>query len=629
MKNNEKKLVILFALALLVLLFGCKSNMEFHTCTFSTTWSNDKVCHWHEATCEHTECKSDYENHTFSEWSTIKEATFTDEGLEQRHCIICNYLDEKKVQRLKETTYDPDDGHKIVINYYDGGSKEETHYSTNNKIDCVIYYGSTGKPYKYEKYNEGCWSFYHEAQKDNYIYKVHTNNDGTVDYIEEYDNSNDKLVYIAYYNSEAHPVNTYKAKSGNYISVIKKSDGSVDYVEEYNNSTNKLVKYKKYKNNWYLDDFEYRGEDGNYISVIKKSDGSVYYVEEYDNSTEKLVKITYFDSDGKVSYVVQATDGNYISVGNISDGFVYYVEEYDYSTEKLVKFFYYYSKGAVSNIVQATDGNYLSINKDSYGFVNYIEEYDSSTGKLVKTTKFNQRNFEKVEYIYEYDSSGDEIVNITYYKRDESGSLEYSLQYQASEGNYISVTYNKDGAVECIEEFNSTTRKLVKYMIYNSEGTVSLQYQTEDGKYIFVNKKSDGILYYIIDEYDISTDTKVKCIVYLSDGKLYYIDEYDNSTEKVVKKTNYNRDGSVDEYKIYEYDTSTGEIVKETFYEPDDSVSSYNIYEYYSSGYKIKRFLPDGTKKSISEYVLSSDGSEYNLVKTTYYNSDGSIRGVW
>ena len=115
MKNNEKKLVILFALALLVLLFGCKSNMEFHTCTFSTTWSNDKVCHWHEATCEHTECISDYENHTFSEWSTIKEATFTDEGLEQRHCIICNYLDEKKYNALKKQPMTQMMGIKLLL----------------------------------------------------------------------------------------------------------------------------------------------------------------------------------------------------------------------------------------------------------------------------------------------------------------------------------------------------------------------------------------------------------------------------------------------------------------------------------------------------------------------------------
>lgn len=115
MKNNEKKLVILFALALLVLLFGCKSNMEYHNHTFSTTWSNDKVCHWHEATCEHTECISDYENHTFSGWSTIKEATFTDEGLEQRHCIICNYLDEKKYNALKKQPMTQMMGIKLLL----------------------------------------------------------------------------------------------------------------------------------------------------------------------------------------------------------------------------------------------------------------------------------------------------------------------------------------------------------------------------------------------------------------------------------------------------------------------------------------------------------------------------------
>ena len=103
-----------------------------------------------------------------------------------------------------------------------------------------------------------------------------------------------------------------------------------------------------------------------------------------------------------------------------------------------------------------------------------------------------------------------------------------------------------------------------------------------------------------IDGY-ISTDTKVKCIVYQFDGSVYYIDEYDTSTEKVVKSIYYNSDGSV---------------------------SSYCNYEYYSSGYKIKRYRPDGTIKSISEYVLSSDGSEDKLVNTTYYNSDGSIWGV-
>ena len=205
-----------------------------------------------------------------------------------------------------------------------------------------------------------------------------------------------------------------------------------------------------------------------------------------------------------------------------------------------------------------------------------------------------------MDYIYEYDSSGNEIVNITYYKRDESGSAEYLLKYQAAEGNYISITYNQDGAVKCIEEFNSTTRKLVKYMIYNSNGKVSFQYQTEDGKYISVKNNSDGSVDYI-DEYDISTGKVVKRIGYRSGGTVYYIDEYD---------------------------TSTGIIVKKTFYEPDGSVSSYKIYKHYSSGYEIYRYRSDDTKESILEYVLLSDSSNYKLIKTTYYNPDGSIRLV-
>ena len=253
-----------------------------------------------------------------------------------------------------------------------------------------------------------------------------------------------------------------------------------------------------------------------------------------------------------------------------------------------------------------------------------------------------------MDYIKEYDSSGKEIVNITYYKRDESGSLEY---YQAAEGNYISVTHNQDGAVKCIEEFNSTTRKLVKYMIYNSKGTVSLQYQTEDGKYISVINNSDGSVDYI-DEYDISTDSKVKCIVYRSDGSVNYIDEYDTSTGKVVKRIVYQSDGTVnyiDEYDtstgkvvkqisyylgsvvyytIYEYATSTGEIVKKTVYDPDDSVSDYYDYTYYSSGYTIYRYRSNRTIYMVIEYVLSSDGSDYDLKTITEYNPDGTIERV-
>ena len=162
-------------------------------------------------------------------------------------------------------------------------------------------------------------------------------------------------------------------------------------------------------------------------------------------------------------------------------------------------------------------------------------------------------------------------------------------------------------------------------MIYNSKGKVSFQYQTEDGKYISVINNSDGSADYI-DEYDTSTGKVVKRIKGLSDGSVDYIDEYDTSTGEVVKCIYYNSDGSVREYKINEYDTSTRKIVKETFYEPDGSLSSYYIYEYYSSGYKIYSFRSDRTKKFVSEYVLSSDGSEYNLLKTTYYNLDGSIK---
>ena len=53
-----------------------------HTHTYSSEWSSNETHHWHAATCEHTEEKSDYAEHSF-----VKDADETREV-----CSVCEYV---------------------------------------------------------------------------------------------------------------------------------------------------------------------------------------------------------------------------------------------------------------------------------------------------------------------------------------------------------------------------------------------------------------------------------------------------------------------------------------------------------------------------------------------------------
>ncbi|MBQ6920463.1 MAG: endonuclease [Bacilli bacterium] len=91
--NKRKVKIVLTSLITCVILglSSCGENPAPHVHTFSTEWSVDEVYHWHAATCEHTDLKSDYAVHEWGEWVIDREATPKQKGLKHHECTTCSY----------------------------------------------------------------------------------------------------------------------------------------------------------------------------------------------------------------------------------------------------------------------------------------------------------------------------------------------------------------------------------------------------------------------------------------------------------------------------------------------------------------------------------------------------------
>lgn len=69
-----------------------------HTHTFDmTTWAKDESGHWRAATCEHTDQKKDFAEHSGA-WTVKIEATYTQNRIDQRDCEVCSYHEEKEIE---------------------------------------------------------------------------------------------------------------------------------------------------------------------------------------------------------------------------------------------------------------------------------------------------------------------------------------------------------------------------------------------------------------------------------------------------------------------------------------------------------------------------------------------------
>ncbi len=73
---------------------------EDHTHIFGEEWKNDETSHWKECECGE---KSEEAEHTFGEWTVIKEATEKEEGSRERVCGICGFKDTESIPVLDHT----------------------------------------------------------------------------------------------------------------------------------------------------------------------------------------------------------------------------------------------------------------------------------------------------------------------------------------------------------------------------------------------------------------------------------------------------------------------------------------------------------------------------------------------
>lgn len=98
---NAKIMVTLIAALCCLTLSSCGNNAgplspessdsSAHVHTFSDVWSANDVCHWHAATCEHTEKTKDLSAHTFNSWIIDEEATENAEGSRHHVCTVCDH----------------------------------------------------------------------------------------------------------------------------------------------------------------------------------------------------------------------------------------------------------------------------------------------------------------------------------------------------------------------------------------------------------------------------------------------------------------------------------------------------------------------------------------------------------
>lgn len=107
MTKKKSIFTLIFAFCLIVptvfMMTAC-GNTE-HTHTYSAEWATNETHHWHIATCEHTDEKKDYGEHTITTWTVKTEAGLHVDKVEQGICTVCEKVVERTVLNTATHTY--------------------------------------------------------------------------------------------------------------------------------------------------------------------------------------------------------------------------------------------------------------------------------------------------------------------------------------------------------------------------------------------------------------------------------------------------------------------------------------------------------------------------------------------
>ena len=107
MTKKKSIFTLIFAFCLIVpavfMMTACGDTE--HTHTYSAEWATNETHHWHIATCEHTDEKEDYGEHTITTWSVKTEAGLHVDKVEQGTCTVCEKVVERTVLNTATHTY--------------------------------------------------------------------------------------------------------------------------------------------------------------------------------------------------------------------------------------------------------------------------------------------------------------------------------------------------------------------------------------------------------------------------------------------------------------------------------------------------------------------------------------------
>ena len=81
---------------------------------YEDDWRYSDVIHYHK--CKNCEDSIDEEYHEMTEWNIVNEATFSEDGLKERHCIKCEYEESEIMQKLSAIHEHDYIGREEVVN---------------------------------------------------------------------------------------------------------------------------------------------------------------------------------------------------------------------------------------------------------------------------------------------------------------------------------------------------------------------------------------------------------------------------------------------------------------------------------------------------------------------------------
>ena len=96
--NTMKKINLFASLSAMIMalaFMSCQTDSDSHEHSFSEEWKTDAVYHWH--VCSICNELVEKEEHTFGDWEITTKPTETAQGLKERVCSVCGYVEKRNI----------------------------------------------------------------------------------------------------------------------------------------------------------------------------------------------------------------------------------------------------------------------------------------------------------------------------------------------------------------------------------------------------------------------------------------------------------------------------------------------------------------------------------------------------